>query len=128
MEYRSVSTKLPTNELTLFKSFCERKGVTPASLIREMILRELKIPIPHTIAGKNKIFYDKNSDTFSWSIELDNGEVFEIMKKISPDFIEDLQDIFTIGIGQRYTFIHKMKKESIGIPSNLVRGKKSAKN
>ena len=124
MEYRSVSAKLPSNELTMFKSFCEKKGVTPASLIREMILKELELPIPHTIAGNNKIIYDKETDTFSWRIELDNGEVFEILKRVSPSFIEDLLDILTIGINERCVFIRKKKKGSIPIPSDILRGDK----
>jgi hypothetical protein len=57
MEFKSVSAKMPMNEITLFKAFCEKKGVSPASLIRELILRELGVPMPHTVAGKNKIFF-----------------------------------------------------------------------
>ena len=92
MEYRTISAKVPINELTLFKNFCEKKGVTPASLIRELVLRELKIPIPHTVAGRNKISYDKKNDSFTWSIELDKGNHVKILRNVSPAFIENLHE------------------------------------
>lgn len=123
MEYRAVSTKLPNNEFTLFRQFCKKKGVTPASLVRELILRELKIPIPHTVAGKNKIQYNKKIDSFTWLIELDNGEQIEVLKNVSPAFIEDLYEIFTLGLGERHTFIHKKKKDSVAVPSDIMRRK-----
>lgn len=124
MEYRAVSTKLPSNEFTLFRQFCEKKGVTPASLIREIILREMKIPLPHTVAGKNKIAYEKKSDVFTWSIELDNGGKIDVLKNVSPTFIENLQEIITLCLEERYAFIHKKKNDSIAVPSDILRGKK----
>ena len=123
MEYKSVSTKLSRDEVTLLKAFCEKKGVTPASLIRDLILRELEIPIPHTIAGKNKINYDKANDKFKWCIELDNGEEIEILKNVSPKFLEDLQEIISRGLEERSSFILKKNKDSVPIPSNIIRRK-----
>ena len=123
MEYKSVSTKLSRDEVTLLKAFCEKKGVTPASLIRDLILRELEIPIPHTIAGKNKINYDKANDKFKWCIELDNGEEIEILKNVSPKFLEDLHEIINRGLEERSSFILKKNKDSVPIPSNIIRRK-----
>ena len=123
MEYKSVSTKLSRDEVTLLKAFCQKKGVTPASLIRDLILRELEIPIPHTIAGKNKINYDKANDKFKWCIELDNGEEIEILKNVSPKFLEDLQEIISRGLEERSSFILKKNKDSVPIPSNIIRRK-----
>jgi len=120
MEYRSLSTKLPMDELTLFKSFCERKGVSPASLIRDLILREMKITVPHTVAGKNKIQYDKKMDSFTWSIELDDGKQIEVLRKVSPSFIEDLHKILMLSLGQRSAFIEKTKNDSIPVPSDIL--------
>ncbi len=124
MEYRAVSTKLPSNEFTLFRQFCEKKGVSSASLMRKLILRELKIPIPHTVAGKNKVYYDKKTDSFLWSIELDNEEQIEILKNVSPAFIEELHEIITLSLGERYAFVHKKKKESVPVPSDIFRRNK----
>jgi hypothetical protein len=124
MEYRSISAKLPVNELTLFKNYCEKKGVTPASLIRDLILKEMEITVPHTVAGKNKISYDKKIDGFIWSIELDNKEKIDVLKNISPEFIEDLVEIMKTGLGQRNSFIQKKRKDSVSVPSDILRGDK----
>ena len=124
MEYRSISAKLPINELTMFKSYCEKKGVSPASLIRELILKEMKITVPNTIAGKNKIKYDKKIDVFVWSIELDNGEHIDVLKNVSPEFIENLLDIIKLGLGERNSFIQKKKENSVSVPSDILRREK----
>ena len=124
MEYRSISTKIPINELTLFKTYCDKKGITPASLIRELILKEMEITVPHTVAGKNRISYVKKNDSFIWSIELDNGERIEVLKNISPRYIENLSEKIKIGINERHSYIHKKKKHSVPIPSDIMRHKK----
>jgi hypothetical protein len=124
MEFKSVSAKMPMNEITLFKSFCEKKGVSPASLIRELILRELEVPVPHTVAGKNKIAYDKENDRFTWSVVLDNGEEVEVLRNVSPAFLEELQDTICKGLDGRASFIGRVKKDSVPVPSGILRGRK----
>jgi hypothetical protein len=124
MQYRTVSTKLPSNELTLFRAHCEKKGVTPAFLIKELILKEMKIAVPHILAGKNIIGYVKNSDSFSWLVELDTGERVEVLRNVSPQFVEHLQKVITLGLGERSTFMHKKKEDSVPVPSAILRGEK----
>lgn len=124
MEFKSVSAKMPMNEITLFKAFCEKKGVSPASLIRELILRELEVPVPHTVAGKNKIAYDKESDRFIWSVVLDNGEDVEVLRNVSPAFLEELQDMIFKGLEERASFIGRVKKDSVPVPSGILRGRR----
>ncbi|VVB86040.1 Uncharacterised protein [uncultured archaeon] len=121
MEFKSVSAKMPMNEITMFKAFCEKKGVSPASLIRELILRELEVPVPHTVAGRNKIVYDKENDRFIWSIALDNGEEVEVLRNVSPAFMEELQDIINRGLEERASFIGRVKKDSVPVPSGILR-------
>ena len=124
MEFRSISAKMPINEITLFKAFCEKKGVSPASLIRGLILRELDVPVPHTVAGKNKIAYDKENDRFIWSVVLDNGEEVEVLRNVSPAFLEELQDTICKGLERRASFIGKMKKDSVPVPGEILRRKR----
>ncbi len=124
MEFKSVSAKMTREEVSLFKAFCEKKGVSPSGLIREMILRELKVPIPHTVAGKNKIRYEKGSDMFIWSVALDTGEEIEVLRNVSPDFLENLMEIIGRGLDERASFIGKTKKGSVAVPSNILRGEK----
>ena len=121
MEFKSVSAKMPMNEITLFKAFCEKKGVSPASLIRELILREIEVPVPHTVAGKNKIAYDKENDRFIWSVVLDNGEDVEVLRNVSPAFLEELQDTICKGLEMRASFIGRMKKNSVPVPGEILR-------
>lgn len=121
MDFKSVSAKLPMNEITMFKAFCEKKGVSPAGLIRELILRELEVPVPHIVAGKNKIVYDKENDRFIWSIVLDNGEDVEVLKNVSPDFLEELQDKIHRCLEERASFIGRVKKDSVAVPSGILK-------
>lgn len=112
---------MPMNEITMFKAFCEKKGVSPASLIRELILRELEVPVPHTVAGKNKIVYDKENDRFTWSVVLDNGEDVEVLRTVSPAFLEELQKTICNGLEERASFIGRVKKDSVPVPSGILR-------
>ena len=121
MEFKSVSAKMPIHEVNLFKAFCEKKGVSPAGLIRELILRELDIPIPHTVAGNNRIVYDKERDSFTWSVELDIGKEINVMKGVSSGYLEDLQDVITLGLDERLAFIGKSKKDSVPVPSEILK-------
>ena len=121
MEFKSVSAKMPMNEITMFKAFCEKKGVSPASLIRELILRELEVPVPHTVAGKNKIVYEKENDRFTWSVVLDNGEDVEVLRNVSPAFLEELQKTICNGLEERASFIGRVKKDSVPVPSGILR-------
>lgn len=122
MEYKTVSAKMPIDEILLFRDFCEKKGVSPAGLIRDLILREIEVPVPHTVAGRNKIVYNKENDRFVWSVELDNGQDVEVLRNVSSQFLEDLEDIIENCLDERAAFINKSKKDSVPIPSGVLRG------
>ena len=124
MEYRSVSSKMPVTEVSLFKDFCQRKGVTPAALIRELILREMGVPMPHTVAGRNRIVYERGQDRFSWAVELDNGVVVEVLGDVSPGFLEELGGMVNDGLDERAAFIGKVRGDSVAVPSGMLRGRK----
>lgn len=124
MEFKSVSSKMPIDEVSSFKAFCERKGISPAGLIRELILREMESPIPSTVAGKNKIRYNRETDSFTWAIERDSGEEIDIMKNVSPAFLEDLMNVLVIALDERAAFIGKSKEDSVAVPGVILRGQK----
>lgn len=121
MEYKSISSKLPRNEVNLFRDYCERKGVTPSSLIRELILKEIKVSVPINVAGSNKITYDKENDNFNWTVDLDNGDSNSVLNKISVEFLEDLNKEINNALDKRNSTILKSKKESVAIPSNFLK-------
>lgn len=124
MEFKTVSAKMPVDEVLLFKDFCKKKGVSPAALIRELILQELDVPIPHTVSGKNKIAYNKETDRFIWSVELDNDQTIEVLNYVSSNFLENLLEIIEKGLNERASFIGKTKNDSVPVPSGILRGKK----
>jgi len=62
MEYKAVSAKVSRTEYTLIEDYCRKKGITPSALIRELLLKEIKIPTPHNVAGRNRLAYDKEKD------------------------------------------------------------------
>lgn len=119
-----MSAKMPVTEVSLFKDFCQRKGVTPAALIRELILREMGVPMPHTVAGRNRIVYKRGQDKFSWAVELDNGVMVEVLGDVSPGFLEELGSIIAEGLDERAAFIGKEREDSVGVPSGMLRGRK----
>lgn len=121
MEYKSISSKLPMDELTLFKDYCERKGTNPSALIRELILKEIEVSVPINVAGRNKISYDKENDNFNWSVELDNGNSSVILSKISLEFLEDLNNEINNAFDFRSSTILKEHNGSVAIPSNFMR-------
>lgn len=124
MEYKSVSTKLSRVEFTRLEDYCKKKGTKPSPLIRELVLNEIETPMPHNVAGKNKIVYNKEKDNFSWFVELDNNEKIEIMKNISPSFLEDLKQIINGELKVRDDSIGKKKDDSVSVPSKLLGGKR----
>ncbi len=121
MEYRTASTKLPSTELSLFRAHCDKKGVTPANLIRTLILAEMKITVPNFMAGKNKIKYNKAADTYVWSILLDTEKEIPILEHVSPWFLSNLNQTIQRCLEERDTFIQKTKDGSVPIPSEFFR-------
>ena len=121
MEFRTISTKIPSNELTLFKRHCEKKGMTPSNLIRDLILEELKITVPNTVSGRNRINYERDLDTFAWSIVLDSGKRINVLQHISPYFIDDIREQLSLALNERSVFIKKTKNNSVPIPSQMTR-------
>jgi len=114
---------MPREEVTLLKDYCKRKGTTPSALIRNLILQEIEVPIPHSVAGKNRIKYDKEKDNFSWFVQLDSGEESEVLSNISPNFLDDLEPIISEALEERFTVLDQKKDDSVPIPSGLGRKK-----
>ncbi|MDR1819721.1 MAG: hypothetical protein LBR15_05675, partial [Methanobrevibacter sp.] len=121
MEFKSISAKLPRDEITLFRDYCKRKDVTPSAMIRELILRELEVPIPNYQAGKNHIKYNRKNDNFLWSVDLDTDEKANILEEVNIEFLEDLNNQINNVIKERNIFINKSGLESIPIPIKFLK-------
>ncbi|AEG17734.1 hypothetical protein MSWAN_0700 [Methanobacterium paludis] len=121
MEFKSVSSKLSRDEVTQLRAYCERKGKTTSSFIREIILRELEIPMPSSVAGKNRIDYDREIDRFIWAVDLDSEEDFTVLENVSVDFLEDLKDVISRALDERAALIGKKNENSVAVPSRFLR-------
>ena len=123
-EYKSISSKITREEFTLIESYCSKKDTTPSSLIRELLLKEIKVPVPHHIAGNNKINYNKEQDNFSWSVILDKGVKIDILKNISLDYMNDLDLNIKKALKSRNDSMKKRSSKSVAVPSNILKVKK----
>jgi len=123
-EYKSISAKVSREEFTRVETYCKNKGVTVSSFIRELLQKEISLSVPHNVAGKNKIDYNKTKDNFKWSVQLDTGQEIPVLKNISSAYLENLFEKISIAWKLRDSALRKNKKDSVPIPSNIMRGKK----
>ena len=123
-EHKSISAKISREEFTRIDEYCRKKDITPSSLIRELLLKEIKVSVPHHVAGANKIVYNKDKDNFSWIIELDDGTESEVIKNVSARYLDHLKDKITEGLTQREHTIKKIRKDSVPVPSTMMRRRK----
>jgi hypothetical protein len=123
-EYKSISAKVSREEFTRIETYCKNKGVTVSSFIRELLQKEIKLSVPYNVAGMNKIDYNKTKDNFKWSVVLDNQQEIPVLNNISPTYLKNLFEKINIALELRNSSIKKNKKDSVPIPSNIMRGKK----
>jgi len=124
MEYTTISTKLPVDEATKFRAFSEKKGLSPSMLLRELVAREVEAPMSKLVAGRNKIAYDRETDTFSWSIALDVGDENCIVEGAPEEFVRDLHKMLGLAIEERKAVLGQGSENSVPIPSKITRRKK----
>ena len=80
--------------------------------------------MPHTVAGRNRIVYKRGQDRFTWAVELDNGQVVEVLGDVSPEFMEELGGMVNDGLDERAAFIGTERRDSVAVPSGMLRGRK----
>jgi len=116
-----VLAKLPREDFIKLQKLCEIKEESINSVIRKAIMHEIDQPIPHAIAGKNLFVYNRAKDNFSWRVMLDSGLRVDIEDNLSAEFAVQLSDELKKALDERNTYIKKESKESVAIPSKLVR-------
>lgn len=121
--YVSVSTRLPFADAVFLKLICNRSGIAPSEYIRNLIKNNINSPKNNFLSGKNKIKYNKLNNSFSWFVQFDSGEEIEVLSNLSQDFFKNLHNEIQDAIKQRNEWIHQTKKDSIGIPKELVEKK-----
>lgn len=120
-DVKTVSTKLSSLEFLHFKKYCEGKGVSPSSLLRDLIFQEIRQSTPVNTAGRNVFLYNKAKDNFSWRVMLDSGLRVDVEDNLSAEFVSQLFDSIKEAVDERNTYIKKESKESVAVPSKLVR-------
>lgn len=118
-----VLAKLPREEFTQFQRYCELNGETINSALKKIILAEIERPRSIRLAGKNIIEYNKNKDNFSWRISLDDNSITAVDENLSVDTVEHLYISLQKAIELRNSNIKKRKKDSIALPTKLMRKK-----
>lgn len=121
MEFKTLATKLQQEDFSRFKYICEKKGVTPSSYMRDLILLELNNPIQQFVAGRNVFEYSTKDDNFSWCIETDSEDIHCVIENLSIEFLKDLRDSINNGLEQRAALIGQTKDESVAISEKLMR-------
>lgn len=120
--YTSLSARLPHSDAVLYTLFCKKLGTNTSERLRQLIVQDLKKPIKQTVAGVNKIKYDKVYNSFSWFVVLDSGEEVKVLNNISLDFLKNFLNEIQEAIKDRNQWVHQIKMGSVDIPKELVGG------
>ena len=118
-ENKVVLAKLPREEFSRFKQYCDLNGETINAALRKMILSEVDNPKPAKIAGKSFFEYNKGKDNFIWKVVLDEGAVFTIDANLSFNVVEQLSESLFRAIEERNSFVRRSKRGSVAFPTKL---------
>jgi hypothetical protein len=124
MGFETISTRVEKDLAYRFKRICEARKITPSSKINEFIKDELAQGWPATVAGKNIIEYDIETDSFIWLIRVDGEMDVEVAKNLHIDFMQDLFETVAHAIETKNIQTNHGHGNSVGIPRKLVGGKK----
>ena len=119
-----VLAKIPREEYTRFQQYCDMNEETVNSFLRRKILDEIDNPQPVKIAGKSVFEYNKQKDNFTWKVVLDDDSSFSIDNNLPADAVEQLLESLMDAVDKRRSYIKKETKDSVSIPSKLIRVKK----
>ena len=123
-DFKTVSAKVTQAEFSRFKDYCKKKGLKPSSQLKELIRNEIDNPVPVNLAGKNIFLYNKAKDNFGWRVMMDNGERVEVENNLSAEFVSQLFKSMKKAVDERNVYLKKNSKESVAVPSKLMRNKK----
>ena len=119
-ENKVVMAKLSREDFIKLQKHCSIKNESVNSVIRKAIMTEVDEPIPHMLAGKNVLAYNKYKDNFSWRVVLDNGLRVDIEDDLPAEYVSQLFDSLKQAVDERDTYIKK-ENNGVPIPSKLVR-------
>ncbi|MBI2546578.1 hypothetical protein HYV81_05350 [Candidatus Woesearchaeota archaeon] len=121
-KYKPRTVKLEKEDDLLLKKICSLNGVAVSTFMRDAILEKLAAGSVSNIAGKNKIQYHPDTDSFSWNIEPDDGKEVEVLRNLNLEFIQDLSANIMLQIQKRNDTLGKKNDKSVAVPKALVKG------
>ena len=120
-ENKVVMAKLSRGDFIKLQKHCSVKNESVNAVVRKAVMNEVDSPVPHMLAGKNVLAYNKYKDNFSWRVVLDNGLRVDIEDDLPAEYVSQLLDSLKQAVDERDTYIKKEKKDNVAIPSRLVR-------
>jgi hypothetical protein len=119
-----VLAKIPREEFTRFKQYCDRNGETINASLRRLIASEIYNPQPGRVAAQSVFEYNKHKDNFAWRIISDDNLIFEIDGDLPASSVEQFLESLRKATDARNSFIRKGKKGSAPFPTRLIRRRK----
>lgn len=122
MSDKILIAKTDISKGELFTDLCKSEGKTVNKKLNEMIEKELSGSSRSFISGKNKVRYDKASNSFIWSVEFDEGKgEVNLISNLSNNFLENLNKEINLAIRDRNDWLKQKKGDSVEIPAGLVK-------
>jgi len=110
-------TKIEPVIAELFIEGCKAEGKTVNRKLGEIIEKEtIKTGKPF-FSGKNKIQYNKSSNSFDWYADLDNGQRIPLLNNLSTDFLKNLKEQIEVAQRDRIDWLNLKDNESVEIPN-----------
>jgi len=119
---RGITVRFSDSEITSLVREKNRRGFDNVSdFIRAATLEKINSEAISNVAGKNKIHYNPENDTFDWKIQLDEGNEVEVLSSLSTEFIQNLCSGIRFELNKREELLKKKRKDSVAIPKRLVK-------
>ena len=124
MGVKTISTKLSREQFTRLQYHCKANKEAINAFLKRIALSEVDNPEPVKIAGKSVFEYNRQNDNFSWKVILDDNSVLNIDENLPADTIEQLLESLMDAVEKRKTITKKSVRDSVSIPTNLMRKRK----
>jgi len=122
--YKIVMSKITREDYARFQQYCDMNNETPNACLKRMITEEIDNPNPAKIAGKSIFEYDRQKDNFAWKIILDDNSTLSIDENLPANTVEQLLESLMDAVDKRNSFVKKSMRDSVSIPSKLMRKKR----
>ncbi len=124
MGVKTISTKLSREEFTRLQYHCKSNDEAINSFLKRVALTEVDNPEPVKIAGKSVFEYNRQNDNFSWKVILDDNLKLSIDDNLPSNTVEQFLESLIDAVNKRKSVIKKSRKDSVSVPTKLMRKRK----